>query len=40
MDQVHSIYAVQTYPKLVFFTLKKFNGFRTLIKKSTIAEKN
>ena len=32
--------ATETYPKLVFLTLKKIKGFRTLIKKSTNAEKN
>ena len=33
--------ATETYPKLVFFTLKeKIKGFRTLIKKSTNVEKN
>ena len=32
--------ATETYPKLVFFTLKKIKGFCTLIKKSSTSEKN
>ena len=31
--------ATETYPKLVFFTLKKIKGFCTLIKKSSTSEK-
>ena len=38
---IRNIYtATETYPQLVFFTLKKIKGFRTLNKKSTIAGKN
>ena len=32
--------ATKTYPKFVFFTLKKIKGFHTLIKKPSTSEKN
>ena len=32
--------ANETYPKFVFFTLKKIKGFYTLIKKPSTSEKN
>ena len=32
--------ATETYPKFVFFTLKKIKGFHTLIKKPSTSEKN
>ena len=31
--------ANETYPNLVFFTLKKIKGFLTLIKNSTVSKK-
>ena len=31
--------ATETYPKFVFFTLKKIKGFHTLIKKPSTSEK-
>ena len=37
---IQTLTATETYPKLVFFTLKKIKGFCTLIKKSSTSEKN
>ena len=39
MQQWKNGTATETYPKLVFVTVKKIKGSLTLIKKSTVAEK-